>query len=187
MYVCIYIYIYIHTCRICPYSSNQANIVAMHTLCVCVCKYVCAFARCLYEEPWVHRNVHRYIRTYIHIILQTTYSLALSCGIVQQLNDVELFALIVSALCHDLEPPGVNNLFVSMRHVYIYACMHTYLYRSIHHVPPACVHPGHVWSHNVHPGHVWSHNVHPGHVWSHNVHPGHVWSHNDTVFFTIHT
>jgi hypothetical protein len=43
---------------------------------------------------------------------QTTYCLAIQAGLDKSLTSVELFALIISALCHDLEHPGVNNPFL---------------------------------------------------------------------------
>ena len=51
---------------------------------------------------------------HIFDVTQTTYSLALLCGIMDRLSDMQVFALIISALCHDLEHPGVNNVFVSI-------------------------------------------------------------------------
>jgi hypothetical protein len=36
---------------------------------------------------------------------QTVYSLAVTVGMTKQLGDVEMFALIISGLCHDLEHP----------------------------------------------------------------------------------
>jgi len=50
--------------------------------------------------------------THIFDVTQTTYSLALACGILDRLTDMERFALCISALCHDLEHPGVNNVFL---------------------------------------------------------------------------
>lgn len=38
--------------------------------------------------------------------------MALRSGVSKRLTGVEIFALIVSALCHDLEHPGVNNPFL---------------------------------------------------------------------------
>ncbi len=39
------------------------------------------------------------------------YSLAVTVGMTKQLGDVEMFALIISGLCHDLEHPvGVPAL-----------------------------------------------------------------------------
>ncbi len=40
------------------------------------------------------------------------YSLAITSDMLSRLTDMETFALIVSALCHDLEHPGVNNVFL---------------------------------------------------------------------------
>ena len=44
--------------------------------------------------------------------VQTTYCLSLHWEMDRTLTHVEYFALIVSALCHDLEHPGVNNPFL---------------------------------------------------------------------------
>ena len=45
-------------------------------------------------------------------LLQTTFCLAIAAEMVHKLSDVQLFALMISALCHDLEHPGVNNPFL---------------------------------------------------------------------------
>lgn len=53
---------------------------------------------------------------HIFDVTQTTYCLALLCGIIDRLTHMQTFALIISALCHDLEHPGVNNVFVRIPH-----------------------------------------------------------------------
>mmetsp|Transcript_43765 Transcript_43765/g.138318 ORF Transcript_43765/g.138318 Transcript_43765/m.138318 type:complete len:949 (-) Transcript_43765:52-2898(-) len=50
--------------------------------------------------------------THVFDVMQTVYSLATMCRAFDKLSDIQTFALIVSALCHDLEHPGVNNLFL---------------------------------------------------------------------------
>uniref|UniRef100_A0A7S1HN58 Phosphodiesterase n=1 Tax=Hemiselmis andersenii TaxID=464988 RepID=A0A7S1HN58_HEMAN len=50
--------------------------------------------------------------THIFDVTQTTYCLACKCGLMDRLSSMQRFALITSALCHDLEHPGVNNPFL---------------------------------------------------------------------------
>jgi len=45
-------------------------------------------------------------------VFQSTYALATQMGTFDRLSDVEAMALLVSALCHDLEHPGVTNPFL---------------------------------------------------------------------------
>jgi len=68
-------------------------------------KFILCVRSCMFDNPY-HNWFHAFDVT------QTTYILALRSGITKDLSDVELFALIVSALCHDLEHPGVNNPFL---------------------------------------------------------------------------
>jgi len=50
--------------------------------------------------------------THIFDVTQTVYSLGVENSVLPTLTDMECFALMVSAMCHDLEHPGVNNLFL---------------------------------------------------------------------------
>jgi len=68
-------------------------------------KFILCVRSCMFENPY-HNWFHACDVT------QTVYSLAEIGGITENLSEVEYFALIVSALCHDLEHPGVNNPFL---------------------------------------------------------------------------
>eukprot|EP00286_Rhodomonas_abbreviata_P026452 CAMPEP_0181306350 /NCGR_PEP_ID=MMETSP1101-20121128/10249_1 /TAXON_ID=46948 /ORGANISM="Rhodomonas abbreviata, Strain Caron Lab Isolate" /LENGTH=945 /DNA_ID=CAMNT_0023412393 /DNA_START=482 /DNA_END=3319 /DNA_ORIENTATION=+ len=50
--------------------------------------------------------------THIFVVTQTVYSLGTISGVISKLEAMECFALFISAMCHDLEHPGVNNLFL---------------------------------------------------------------------------
>ena len=45
-------------------------------------------------------------------VTQGTYSLMCACGMFQSLPPVEALALLVSAIVHDVDHPGVNNIFL---------------------------------------------------------------------------
>mmetsp|Transcript_48086 Transcript_48086/g.120215 ORF Transcript_48086/g.120215 Transcript_48086/m.120215 type:complete len:345 (+) Transcript_48086:3-1037(+) len=79
---------------------NKVNISVMKLK-----KFILCVRTCMFDNPY-HNWFHAFDVT------QTTYCLAIKSGMHQTLSDVELFALIVSALCHDLEHPGVNNPFL---------------------------------------------------------------------------
>uniref|UniRef100_A0A7S0VC46 PDEase domain-containing protein n=1 Tax=Hemiselmis tepida TaxID=464990 RepID=A0A7S0VC46_9CRYP len=68
-------------------------------------KFILCVRTCMFDNPY-HNWFHAFDVT------QTTYCLAIHSGMTKTLSDIELFALIVSALCHDLEHPGVNNPFL---------------------------------------------------------------------------
>mmetsp|Transcript_13958 Transcript_13958/g.32370 ORF Transcript_13958/g.32370 Transcript_13958/m.32370 type:complete len:341 (+) Transcript_13958:50-1072(+) len=68
-------------------------------------KFVLCVRTCMFDNPY-HNWFHAFD------VMQTTYCLAINSGMTKTLLDIELFALIVSALCHDLEHPGVNNPFL---------------------------------------------------------------------------
>ena len=46
-------------------------------------------------------------------VTQTLYALATASGVLQRLSPVEQLSLLLAALCHDLEHPGVNNNFLT--------------------------------------------------------------------------
>ena len=46
-------------------------------------------------------------------VTQTLYALATASGVLQRLSPVEQLAMLLAALCHDLEHPGVNNNFLT--------------------------------------------------------------------------
>eukprot|EP00287_Rhodomonas_sp_CCMP768_P003192 CAMPEP_0196720628 /NCGR_PEP_ID=MMETSP1091-20130531/3380_1 /TAXON_ID=302021 /ORGANISM="Rhodomonas sp., Strain CCMP768" /LENGTH=441 /DNA_ID=CAMNT_0042061923 /DNA_START=13 /DNA_END=1338 /DNA_ORIENTATION=+ len=48
--------------------------------------------------------------THVADVFQATYALGLASGLMERLSPLEQFALLISALCHDLEHPGVNNM-----------------------------------------------------------------------------
>lgn len=48
--------------------------------------------------------------THVADVFQASYALGLASGLMGRLSPLEQFALLISALCHDLEHPGVNNL-----------------------------------------------------------------------------
>mmetsp|Transcript_76036 Transcript_76036/g.204012 ORF Transcript_76036/g.204012 Transcript_76036/m.204012 type:complete len:515 (+) Transcript_76036:88-1632(+) len=50
--------------------------------------------------------------THIFDVTQTVYTLGTMTGVFKRFSDMELFALLISALCHDLEHPGVNNVYL---------------------------------------------------------------------------
>jgi hypothetical protein len=45
-------------------------------------------------------------------VTQVVFSLVLKAGMLNRLSSIQLFALLVSALCHDLDHPGLNNPFL---------------------------------------------------------------------------
>ena len=45
-------------------------------------------------------------------VTQAVFSLLLETDLLRRLDQIQLFALLVSALCHDLDHPGVNNPFL---------------------------------------------------------------------------
>mmetsp|Transcript_10646 Transcript_10646/g.16702 ORF Transcript_10646/g.16702 Transcript_10646/m.16702 type:complete len:261 (+) Transcript_10646:188-970(+) len=49
-------------------------------------------------------------------VTQTVYCFALHAKLFDRIDDLTAFALITSALCHDLEHPGVNNPFLIATH-----------------------------------------------------------------------
>lgn len=62
----------------------------------------------------VHRMWDNPYHNFFHVfdVMQTVYSLGISTGLIETLSHWERFALIVAALCHDLEHPGVNNMLL---------------------------------------------------------------------------
>lgn len=68
-------------------------------------KFILCVRSCMFDNPY-HNWFHAFDVT------QTTYCLAIQAGLDKSLTSVELFALVISALCHDLEHPGVNNPFL---------------------------------------------------------------------------
>jgi hypothetical protein len=45
-------------------------------------------------------------------VTQVVFSLVLKVGMINRLGSIKLFALLMSALCHDLDHPGLNNPFL---------------------------------------------------------------------------
>ena len=110
-------------------------------------KFILCVRSCMFDNPY-HNWQHAFDVT------QTTYCMALHWEMDRTLTHVEYFALIISALCHDLEHPGVNNPFlVSSRsdlatlyndrscihintpvliQVYIPVCMCVYMYMCVY-------------------------------------------------------
>lgn len=68
-------------------------------------RFILVVRSCMFDNPY-HNWYHAIDVT------QTVYSLAITAGMTKQLGDIEVFALIISGLCHDLEHPGVNNPFL---------------------------------------------------------------------------
>lgn len=68
-------------------------------------KFILCVRSCMFDNPY-HNWQHAFDVT------QTTYCMALHWEMDRTLTHVEYFALIISALCHDLEHPGVNNPFL---------------------------------------------------------------------------
>eukprot|EP00960_Hanusia_phi_P070115 767240-Hanusia_phi.AAC.2 len=68
-------------------------------------KFILCVRSCMFDNPY-HNWFHAFDVT------QTVYCMSLTGETYKTLTDVEYFALIVSALCHDLEHPGVNNPFL---------------------------------------------------------------------------
>eukprot|EP00961_Rhodomonas_salina_P228051 3082554-Rhodomonas_salina.1 len=50
--------------------------------------------------------------THVSDVVQSLYALGSKCGLLDRLSDLEIVALFTAALCHDLEHPGVANIFV---------------------------------------------------------------------------
>eukprot|EP00286_Rhodomonas_abbreviata_P026301 CAMPEP_0181301188 /NCGR_PEP_ID=MMETSP1101-20121128/7288_1 /TAXON_ID=46948 /ORGANISM="Rhodomonas abbreviata, Strain Caron Lab Isolate" /LENGTH=403 /DNA_ID=CAMNT_0023406471 /DNA_START=137 /DNA_END=1345 /DNA_ORIENTATION=- len=68
-------------------------------------KFILAARRCMYNNHY-HNWAHAFD------VLQTVFSYALVSGTMAKLSVVHRFSLIVAALCHDLEHPGVSNQFL---------------------------------------------------------------------------
>jgi len=56
-------------------------------------------------------------------VAQTLYYFLMKCEIKEKFNDLEILALMVSAFCHDIDHPGLNNVFqinasTSLAHLY---------------------------------------------------------------------
>jgi len=60
----------------------------------------------LYHDNPYHCSMHA------ADVTQGTYSLMCACGMFQSLPPVEALALLVSAIVHDVDHPGVNNMFL---------------------------------------------------------------------------
>mmetsp|Transcript_8905 Transcript_8905/g.21058 ORF Transcript_8905/g.21058 Transcript_8905/m.21058 type:complete len:435 (+) Transcript_8905:607-1911(+) len=67
--------------------------------------FIMAVRHSMFDNPY-HNWEHAFDVT------QTVYSLGLASGTFGRLETLEQYALILSALCHDLEHPGVNNPFL---------------------------------------------------------------------------
>lgn len=68
------------------------------------CNFVREVRRHYQANPY-HNFVHAFD------VLQTVYSLLFITDAVNFLTELDIFALLVSALCHDLSHPGTNNAF----------------------------------------------------------------------------
>lgn len=69
-------------------------------------RFILAVRDRMYENPY-HNWMH------VFDVTRTVYSLAHMSGVLGRLTDWERMGLITATLCHDLEHPGVNNLFLS--------------------------------------------------------------------------
>jgi len=69
-------------------------------------RFIVAVKERMFENPY-HNWIH------VFDVTQTVYALGLASGLIDKLDDWDRFALICAALCHDLEHPGVNNMFLS--------------------------------------------------------------------------
>jgi hypothetical protein len=68
-------------------------------------RFILAVRSRMFDNPY-HNWVHAFDVT------QTVYALSLRTGTMSRLSAWEKFALLVGALCHDLEHPGVSSLFL---------------------------------------------------------------------------
>mmetsp|Transcript_59972 Transcript_59972/g.141432 ORF Transcript_59972/g.141432 Transcript_59972/m.141432 type:complete len:400 (-) Transcript_59972:214-1413(-) len=61
------------------------------------------------------RDNHYHNWAHAFDVVQTTYAFALQSGVMELLTQIQRFALIVAALCHDLEHPGLSNQYLIAR------------------------------------------------------------------------
>jgi hypothetical protein len=57
-------------------------------------------------------NVHFHNFNHVIFVLQYTYLLIIETKLINTIDDYELFALMISALVHDIDHPGYNNTFM---------------------------------------------------------------------------
>ena len=65
-------------------------------------KFLLLVKKNYFENPY-HNFIHAFDVT------QTIFSMLISMNLVQYLTHVDIFALLISGLCHDLQHPGLNN------------------------------------------------------------------------------
>jgi hypothetical protein len=116
MNVCIHVYTHTHThIRSRMYDNSYRNfyhvfdVTHIYTLIYTYVYYyiyihIHTYARCRMYDNSYHNFYH------VFDVTQTVFVLGTRSGIIACLTPMERFALVVAALCHDLEHPGVNNM-----------------------------------------------------------------------------